>query len=62
MGLQTPEDALARLDELLDHPGVRVQEHRVQCRACGSPIVAVAAVGMAAERIQAHLERWCACL
>lgn len=37
-----------------------VTDGRVACRACGSDIVAVAPVGIAAEKIADYLTRWCA--
>ncbi|WP_284303950.1 hypothetical protein [Mobilicoccus caccae] len=56
--------SIEALDRVLDDQEHRVclLAGRVVCRACGSDIVPVTAVGIAAEKITAHLNRWCAVL
>lgn len=48
--------ALLSLDEALDLPAIDVDATgRVRCVLCGSDVVAVAAVGIAGERIWGHV-------
>lgn len=64
MRSMTDRENIDELDAVLAcyEDWIEIVDGRVSCTACGSDIVALAAVGVAAEKTSGHYTRWCAVL